>query len=79
MRQSILLIMMLLMLAFALPTEARRSSGGSGTVRVIGYTKRDGTYVATHRRTGADSTHSNNWSTRGNINPYTGKKGCKSP
>lgn len=51
-----------------------KSYGGS--VRVRGYTHRStGTYVMSHRRTSPDSTKFNNWSTKGNVNPYTGKKG----
>lgn len=46
-------------------------------VRVRGYTKKDGTYVAPHYRSDPDSKKSNNWSTKGNSNPYTGKKGTK--
>lgn len=38
-----------------------------------------GTYVAGHFKTKSDSTRFNNYSTKGNYNPYTGKKGYKSP
>lgn len=44
-------------------------------VSVRGYTKKDGTYVAPHHRTAPDNTLSNNYSTKGNVNPYTGKEG----
>jgi hypothetical protein len=44
---------------------------------VNGYTKKDGTYVEPHHRSGADSTTTNNYSTKGNVNPYTGKAGTK--
>ncbi|WP_158301111.1 hypothetical protein [Janthinobacterium sp. BJB426] len=47
----------------------------SAQVHVNGYTKKDGTYVAPHQRTAPDSTISNNYSTQGNVNPYTGKAG----
>lgn len=46
---------------------------------VRGYTRKDGTYVAPHRATNPDSTRMNNWSTRGNVNPYTGKIGTVDP
>lgn len=39
--------------------------------------RKDGTYVAPSRATNPDSTRSNNYSHKGNINPYTGKKGSK--
>lgn len=44
---------------------------------VQGYTKKNGTYVMPHYRTNPNHTKFDNWSTKGNINPYTGKKGYK--
>lgn len=44
---------------------------------VKGHVKKDGTYVAPHRSTNPDKTQKNNYSTKGNVNPYTGKKGTK--
>lgn len=44
---------------------------------VDGYVKDDGTYVAPHYRTERNSTRNDNYSTDGNVNPYTGKKGTK--
>lgn len=44
-------------------------------VRVRGYTRKDGTYVQPHYRSRPDTSVLNNWSTRGNINPYTGAAG----
>jgi hypothetical protein len=46
-------------------------------VRVRGYTRRDGTYVAPHYRSSPNSTKMDNWSTRGNVNPYTGREGIR--
>lgn len=51
------------------------SSGGSHSVR--GHFRKDGTYVEPHRATNRDSTTKNNWSHKGNVNPYTGKEGTK--
>ena len=42
---------------------------------VKGYFKSNGTYVQPHHRSDPDSSVSNNWSTKGNVNPYTGKAG----
>ena len=42
---------------------------------VGGYTKDNGTYVQPHYRSTPNSTTLDNWSTKGNTNPYTGKKG----
>ncbi len=47
------------------------------SVHVRSYTKRNGTHVASHHRSNPDGTRSNNWSHRGNVNPFTGKKGYK--
>jgi hypothetical protein len=44
---------------------------------VRGYTRKDGTYVAPHYRSAPNSTTSDNYSTRGNYNPYTGEAGTK--
>lgn len=41
------------------------------------YTKSDGTYVPGHYRSTKDNTYKNNWSTKGNTNPYTGVSGTK--
>lgn len=48
-------------------------------VRVRGYTRKDGTYVAPHYRSSPNSSKSDNYSTRGNYNPYTGKTGTADP
>ncbi|MHA1470959.1 MAG: hypothetical protein ACTSSP_10440, partial [Candidatus Asgardarchaeia archaeon] len=47
-------------------------------VSVKGYYRKNGTYVAPHYRSNPDGNPYNNWSTKGNINPYTGKIGTKS-
>lgn len=46
---------------------------------VRGHVTKNGTYVAPHRSTNQDSSRSNNWSSKGNANPYTGKKGTQDP
>ena len=47
-------------------------------VHVRGYYRKDGTYVRSHYRSRADGNFWNNWSTKGNRNPYTGKVGTLS-
>jgi hypothetical protein len=54
-----------------------RGSRGGGSVSVKGYTRKDGTYVQPHNRSAPDGRFNNNWSTKGNVNPYTGKEGTK--
>ena len=65
--------------AFAKGWDGGGGGGKGGTVNVRPYTKKDGTYVAPHHRTGPDSSKGNNWSTKGNTNPYMGKPGTKQP
>jgi hypothetical protein len=50
-----------------------------GAVHVKGYHRKDGTYVQPHERSAPDGSKANNWSTKGNVNPYTGKPGTKNP
>ena len=42
-----------------------------------GYVKKNGTYVQPHMKTTPNSTKLDNYSTKGNVNPYTGKAGTK--
>lgn len=46
---------------------------------VGGHIKKDGTYVPPHQATNPNSTKTDNWSTKGNTNPYTGKEGTVDP
>lgn len=46
---------------------------------VGGYTNSHGTYVAPYQATNPNSTQMDNYSTRGNINPYTGAVGTRTP
>ena len=45
--------------------------------RVSSYSKGNGTHVVAHGRSTKDATKDNNWSTKGNVNPETGKAGTK--
>jgi hypothetical protein len=65
-------------LIFALAAVALAASA-SAQVYVHGYTKSNGTYVAPHYRSAPDSSLYNNYSARGNVNPYTGQVGTKNP
>ncbi len=46
-------------------------------VDVKSYQTRDGHQVDAHRRTAPNDTKTDNWSTKGNVNPYTGQEGTK--
>ncbi|NOK15913.1 hypothetical protein HMI50_02530 [Corallococcus carmarthensis] len=63
--------MLLSLLFIGVSAEAR------GSVRTKGYTTKRGTYVAPSHRTKGNHTKVDNYSTKGNSNPYTGKKGSK--
>ena len=67
--------------AYAQPSRQQSFTGSSYSqpVHVGGYVKSDGTYVQPYYRTSPDETRSNNYSTSGNINPYTGEAGTRSP
>ena len=45
---------------------------------VKGHTRSDGTYVAPHYRSTPNNVQYDNYSTKGNSNPSTGKTGTKS-
>ncbi len=44
-------------------------------VHVRSYTRTNGTYVPNHYRTPKNNTINDNYTTKGNVNPYTGKSG----
>ncbi len=44
-----------------------------------GYMRSDGTYVQPHHQTAPDRNPYNNYSTQGNVNPYTGQQGYRDP
>ena len=56
----------------ATAAEARTSS-------VRGSVRSNGTYVSSHYRTTPNRTRLDNFSTKGNLNPYTGRRGTKDP
>ena len=53
------------------------NQGNPSTTTVNGYTKKDGTYAAPYQRTSPNRTQRDNWSSKPNENPYTGKEGTK--
>lgn len=70
--KGILVLVAAMALAWASQADAR-------DVRVRGYFKKDGTYVAPHYRSAPNRTTLDNYSTRGNYNPHTGQPGKVNP
>lgn len=64
------LIAIALMTAFALPAFGKTTS-------VRAHVTKKGAYVPPHHRTTPDKSKTNNYSSKGNVNPYTGKTGTK--
>lgn len=46
---------------------------------VRGYSRSNGLSVSSHYRSSANSVKFDNYSSRGNVNPYTGKRGYSNP
>lgn len=71
---------LLLILALLVGVLSFSASADARTTRVRGYVKPStGRYVAPHYKTTPNRSRFDNFSTKGNYNPYTGKKGYSSP
>lgn len=55
------------------------ANAASAQVTVKGHVTKNGTYVPPHERTAPNKTMDDNYSTKGNVNPYTGKEGTVQP
>jgi len=64
-------------LVFTLFSTIGFSQSNPNSTYVNGYYKSNGTYVGGYYRSKSNTTTSDNYSTSGNINPYTGRKGYK--
>lgn len=58
---------------------AALSTAAFADTYVHGHYRKDGTYVQPHHRSNPNSTTTDNYSTQGNVNPYTGEAGTKPP
>jgi hypothetical protein len=72
--KTIVLGLLILISASVMASGSHHSSGGS-THWTSGHVTRNGTYVSGHTSTNPNHTRYDNYSTRGNFNPYTGKSG----
>ena len=67
----------ILFVAVALAVGPAMAKGGSHAVK--GHVTKDGTYVAPHHATNPNATKTDNYSSKPNVNPYTGKAGTVDP
>lgn len=71
---------LLLVLALLIGVLSFSASADARTTRVRGYYKPStGRYVSPHYKTTPNRSKFDNFSTKGNYNPYTGKKGTINP
>lgn len=71
-------LLLLIVLSFVFTTLTATNSEAR-TTRVGGSVRKNGSYVAPHYRTSPNRTKLDNWSSKGNYNPFTGKKGYTDP
>lgn len=76
MRRILSLFLIAVCLLFIAPLFSNEAEAAR---RVKGYTKKNGAYVQPHYRSSPNRSKFDNWSTKGNYNPYTGKKGTVNP
>lgn len=55
------------------------AGAASAQTYVAPHVRSDGTFVQGHVRSTPNGTRSDNYGTRGNVNPYTGQSGTLSP
>jgi len=70
MKITSVLLALSLLLPFSMAAQARSHS-------VRAHVTRHGTYVRRHMQTNPNHTKRDNYSTKGNVNPYTGKRGTR--
>lgn len=72
-------ILIALVLGLAFGTLGFSINQADAATRVSGYTTKRGTYVQPYYKSTPNKTKIDNYSTKGNYNPYTGKKGYTNP
>ena len=75
--KMLLLAIFVALSILASPVFAKKQHSGGGSHAVKGHVKKDGTYVQPHRATNPNKTQRDNWSSKPNVNPNTGKTGTK--
>ena len=54
-------------------------AGATAQTYVHPHVRKDGTYVEGHVRSAPNNTNTDNYGTKGNVNPYTGAVGTRTP
>ena len=67
------------LLGFGLAVLSIQPVLAQSVIQRDGYVRRDGVYVPPSYQTAPNHTRHDNWSTRGNVNPYTGRPGYVDP
>lgn len=73
------LALTLVPLLFAASTALPTALLAAGSHARKGYVTKKGTYVPPSRATNPNKTQRDNYSSKGNVNPYTGKEGKRTP
>lgn len=68
-------LLSLLLIALITAMAVSIGSADARSLHVSGYHRRGGHYVFSHHRTHANRTRRDNYSSKGNWNPYTGRVG----
>ena len=77
MKITSVVIALSLLIPMTLTATAASHRSGSRVHSVRSHVTRRGTYVPRHYQTNPNHTKRDNYSTRGNVNPYTGKAGTR--
>jgi hypothetical protein len=82
MRMIAAMVMVMVLVLGATASAGHRGSGrGTGSSphshSVRSYTRKNGTHVGAHRQTNPNHTQLDNYSTKGNVNPSTGRSGTR--
>jgi hypothetical protein len=77
--KQLLLATALMLAATAAHAQYTGTGSNPNSHGVSGYTTNSGTYVAPHQQTNPNGTQTDNYGTRGNVNPYTGAVGARAP
>lgn len=79
MKKKVVVVSLALCVTAMVAQTKGRSAGSSDPYYVAPHVTKQGTFVEGHMKTAPNGTKLDNYSTKGNVNPYTGKEGTKDP